>query len=87
MTNVDDARAKVRSYLGSDDFELHEFPEGWRVIRPIPEGIIGTSTLAIERASGDLLEFSSGVPPERVSEEFAEVRRRAYVVEDPPIAD
>lgn len=81
MVDSQTARAKVRSHLGSEDFELEEFPEGWRVIRPIPEGMMGTATLAVERVSGDLLSFASAVPPERVSEEFEQVRRLARVVE------
>ena len=82
MIDVDEARAKVRAHLGSDDFELEEFPEGWRVIRPIPEGMIGTPTLAVERASGALLRFASALPPDRVIEDFEEVRSEAYVIED-----
>ena len=74
----------MSAHLGSDDFELEEFPEGWRVIRPIPEGTRGAGTYAVERATGELLAFSSAVPPERVSEEFELVRENAYVVEDPP---
>ena len=83
MIDVDEARAKVRTHIGSDDFELEEFPEGWRVIQPIPEGIIGTSTLAVERTSGALLEFSSGLPPRRITQDFEEVRSEAYVIEEP----
>jgi hypothetical protein len=82
MTDKQEARAKVRAHLGSDDFELEEFPQGWRVIRPIPEGTRGAGTYAVERTSGDLLSFASAVPPDRVSEEFEEVRKYARVVED-----
>lgn len=74
MTDIDEARTKVRAHLGSDDFELEEFPQGWRVIRPIPKGMMGTPTLAVERSSGNLLSFASGVPPSRVSEGFEQVR-------------
>jgi hypothetical protein len=84
MIDIDEARAKVSAYLKSDDFELREFPQGWRVIRPIPEGMMGTATLAVERSSGNLLSFASGVPPRRVSEAFEQVRRHARVVEDIP---
>lgn len=81
MIDVDEAHAKVRAHLGSDDVELEEFPEGWRVVRPIPEGIIGTPTLAVERASGALLRFSSGLPPRRITQDFEEVRSEAYVID------
>ena len=71
----------MRAHLRSDEFELEEFPEGWRVVRPIPEGTIGTSNLAVERASGALLEFSSGLPPRRIIDDFEEVRSEAYVID------
>jgi hypothetical protein len=74
MIQEADARAAVRGYLGSDEFELDEFPEGWRVIRPIREGYRGAVTIAVERSSGTLLRFPSSIPPDRVSEEFAAVR-------------
>jgi hypothetical protein len=80
MTEEADARAAVQAFLGSDDFELDEFPEGWQVIQPIPEGYRGATTLAVERSTGTLLEFPSSIPPDRVSEEFAEVRSDAYTV-------
>jgi hypothetical protein len=83
MTDMQEARAKVRAYLGSDDFELVEFPQGWRVTRPLPESSRGAGTYAVERATGNLLAFSSAVPPTRVSENFEEVRGNAYVVDDP----
>jgi hypothetical protein len=81
MTDERQARAKVRAYLGSDDFELEEFPEGWRVVRTHPDDTRGAGTFAVERASGDLLAFSSSVPPLRVAQAFEQVRRFAYVVE------
>jgi hypothetical protein len=83
MVDIDEARARVRAHLGSDDFELEEFPEGWRVIRPLPEGVIGSPTYAVERASGDLLEFGSAVRPRRITQDFNAVRQRAFVVEAP----
>jgi hypothetical protein len=84
MIDVDEARTKVRAHLGSDDFELEEFPEGWRVIRPIPAGIVGTPTLAVERTSGALLRFGSAFPPNRVTEDFELVRPEAWVIEESP---
>jgi hypothetical protein len=84
MTDVDEARAKVSAHLRSDGFELEEFPEGWRVIRAIPKDMMGTGTYAVERSTGNLLAFSSSVPPRRVSQDFEQVRDFAYVVEDAP---
>jgi hypothetical protein len=77
-----EARARVQTYLTSDDFELEEFPEGWRVLRPIPEGMMGTPTLVIERDTGFLLRFASGIPPHRLAKRFHELREHAYVVEN-----
>jgi hypothetical protein len=87
MTDIHEARAKVSAHLKSDDFELEEFPEGWRVIRPLPEGSRGAGTYAVERATGNLLAFSSSVPPGRVSRDFEKVRGSAYVVEEAPNPD
>ena len=86
MAEIDEARAKVSAHLRSDDFELWEFLQGWRVIRPIPKDMMGTPTLAVERSSGNLL-LRVAVPPERVSEEFEQVRRHARVIEDVPRPD
>jgi hypothetical protein len=84
MTSEAEAQAKVQAHLGSDDFELSEFPQGWRVIRPLPERMFGTTTLAVERATGDLLSFASGIPPNRVEEAFDDVRPHARVVAQGP---
>jgi hypothetical protein len=48
--------------------------------RPLPERRFGTTTLAVERATGDLLSFASGIPPNRVEEAFDDVRPHARVV-------
>jgi hypothetical protein len=82
MAEIEEARAPVRTHLGSDDFEPEEFPQGWRVIRPLPEGTRGAGTYAVERATGKLLAFSSSAPPTRVSEAFEQVRESVYVVDD-----
>jgi hypothetical protein len=82
MAEIDDARAKVRAYLESDDVELEEFPQGWRVIEPLPDDLMGAGTLVVEQASGHLLAFSSAFPPNRVIENFDQVRPEAHVIED-----
>lgn len=80
----DESQARVRAaaYLRSDDFELVEFPEGWRVVRPIPEGIMGTPTIVVER-SGALLQF----PPGRVETDYAAFRPEARQIEPAPTSN
>lgn len=82
MTDEADVRAKVRAHLSSDDFELEEFPQGWRVIRSVPRGMMGTPTLVVERATGALLSFASAFPPHRIAERFEQYRPEARVVDD-----
>lgn len=81
MTDIDEARAKVRAHLGSDDFELEEFPEGWRVIWPLPEPRRGAATLVVERATGALLSFASAFPPQRLTRNFSDMRSEARVLD------
>lgn len=83
MTDEAEARARVQAHLGSDDFELREFTEGWRVVRRLPESYRGAATFAVERSTGALLEFASGIPPLRVEEAFEDVRSDARVVGEP----
>jgi hypothetical protein len=84
MTDVTEARAKVRAYLETDDFELVEFPQGWRVVRHFPVRMMGAGTFAVERSSGALLHFPSNVAPGCVDEEFEEFRPKAQRYDPPP---
>lgn len=81
MTDEAGAREMIRAFLGSDDFELSEFAEGWRVVRPLPEDFIGASTFVVERSTGTLLEFASAIPPRRVESGFNELRSEARAVD------
>lgn len=81
MNDVD-ASATVSAHLGSDDFELEEFAEGWRVIRPLGEDMMGAATYVVERATGSLREFASSVPPHRIAEHYERLRLKSRVVDE-----
>ncbi|MGH9212952.1 MAG: hypothetical protein ACRD2C_20125 [Acidimicrobiales bacterium] len=84
MTDEADARALVQAFLSSDDFELEEIPQGWRVVRPIPRDLTGAATLAVERATGALWEFASSVPPHRLGERFEQFKASGRRIDQPP---
>ena len=78
MIDEKTAREVAARYLGSDEFELREFDHGWRIARPHLAGRTrGGGAMVVERATGKLLLFASGIPPRVIHQNFAEIRPRA----------
>lgn len=63
-------------------WHLEEFSQGWLVRQQPPPGelLVGGANLVIERDTGQTRRFPSSVPPERITEEYPEVRDRGHEV-------
>ena len=62
-------------------WRLQEFEQGWLIHEesPADDEMIGEACRVIERENGRVLLFSSGVPTERILNEYAAVRDEGLV--------
>lgn len=77
MIDHDTAADRAADALSCDDVELVAFDHGWLVRRPTPHGRRGAPTIVVERATGAVLAFPSGVSEGRVTSDYERVRARA----------
>lgn len=54
-------------------WELVEFDAGWQIQEKAAAGTRGAATRVIERATGRILSFPSGVPPIRIRNDYESV--------------
>jgi hypothetical protein len=82
-----EAERIARDILGrpADDadrpWRLQEFEQGWLIYEESPpdDEMIGEACRVIERESGHVLLFSSGVPTERILNEYAAIQDQGLV--------
>lgn len=55
-------------------WELTEFDAGWLISENAGVGRRGGATRVIERGTGVVMRFPSGIPPTLILEEYAQVR-------------
>ena len=55
-------------------WELREFDAGWLIGEPAGASRRGGATRVIERDTGVVMRFPSGIPPTLIMEEYAQVR-------------
>lgn len=82
MMDEMEARKRIEAFLKcpSDDanrpWTMEAFAEGWLVRQGPFEGFYGQSSYVVERATGRIISFPSGVPPRRIREEYQKVLSR-----------
>jgi hypothetical protein len=59
-------------------WELKEFDAGWLISEHAGAGRRGGATRVIERDTGQVMRFPSGIPPTLILEEYAQVRGDAH---------
>jgi hypothetical protein len=73
----------------SGGWELVEFDAGWliRESSASDASLRGGALRVVERESGRVMRFPSGVPPQRIVAEYAEVVERSRVEYPPDLSD
>jgi hypothetical protein len=66
-------------------WRLREFDDGWLIQeeRRSEEELIGAAVRVIEQPTGRVMRFPSSVPPNRIMRNYAAVRARGRVEEEP----
>jgi hypothetical protein len=59
-------------------WELKEFDAGWLISENAGVGRRGGATRVIERDTGPVMRFPSGIPPTLITEEYAQVREDGH---------
>ena len=59
-------------------WDAREFPQGWLVHQHGWEGYRGQVSTVIERENGLVRYFTSGMPPQRITSEYDNVREEGH---------
>jgi hypothetical protein len=83
MIDEVEAAKRIESFLKcpSNDADrpwtMEPFTEGWLIRQGPLEGFYGQPSYVVERATGRIVSFPSGVPRRRIREEYEKVLPRA----------